>query len=223
MKRGEAEGIKLVRFSQKEAYGKRRFGRYEITVALGKVKGSLGLRSKTEEGIFLVVSDQKGNSWFLPGMTALDFSKAVLKQANEKKEILEKYAEGKSAGSFVLVQAVSLDSRAAFDLSRYLIEILARLNEDSFKTRSYVSRAKALVSSLQRAEATLKRMRNTKPIQVKERDSALSEKEIDSLAKADYSVIRGIEKVASPRALLHDLEFIQSKLREAESQENHIQ
>ena len=63
-------------------------------------------------------------------------------------------------------------------------------------------------------------MKSTKPIRVKERDSALSEKEIDALANADYSVIRGIEKVASPMALLHDLEFIKSKLMEAQSREN---
>jgi hypothetical protein len=210
----------LVRFSQKKVYGKRRFGQFEIAVALGKVKGSLGLRSKTEEGIFLVVSDQGGDSCFLAGMNALDFCKAVLNQANTKKEILEKYAKGKSAGSFVLVQAVSLDSRAAFDLTRYLVGILSGLKEDSIGTRSYISRAKALLPSLQRAEATLKKMSREKPFQVKEDDSALSEKEIEALANKEYSLIRGIEKVASPRALLHDLEFIQAKLREAERQEN---
>lgn len=220
MKRVVSEGYKLVRFSKKKAYGKRRFGRYEITVALGKVKGSLGIRSKTEEGIFLVVSDQGGSNWFLAGMTALDFCKAVLKQANSKKEILEKYAKGKSAGSFVLVQVVSLDSKAAFDLVRYLVGILSGLNEDSIGTRSYISRARALMPSLQRAEAALKKMRRQKSIHVKKSDSALSEKEIELIANREYSLLRGIEKVASPRALLHDLKFIQAKLKEAQRQEN---
>ena len=142
----------MVRFDSKEVFGKRRFGGYEFMVSRGKLKGFFGLTSKTEEGIFLFIRDQEGKHYSLPAMTALDFCKTVISQANSKKKILEKYLNHKSTGSVVLVPGVSLDSVAALNLVRYLIPLLAKIKVDSVGFRGYVSRAKALMESLRSLE-----------------------------------------------------------------------
>jgi hypothetical protein len=203
----------MVRFSSKEVFGKRRFGEYEFTIARGKVKGFLGLTSKTEEGLFLYILDQKGESYNLPAMTALDFCKTVINQASSNKEILEAYVKRKSSVNVVLVPGVSLDSVAALNLTRYIIPLIAKIKVDSIGFRGYVSRAKAMMGSLRDLEIKLLKYSKKRFIKSKE---ILSEDEIDAVVNKGYSWGRILKKVVTPKALLHDIEYIQSALQKSD-------
>ncbi len=204
-----------MRFSQKEIYGKRRFGNFEITVARGKIKGFMGLHSKTEEGIFIIAIDQKGGSWSVDGMDALDYCKAVIQEARSNKEVLEKYVQRKPARIFVLARDIRLDSVAAIDFVRYLLKILLGVKTDSIGMKSYLSRARVLSTGLQAIEREIARHQKERPAMKKETDSGLSERDLEAITMKKYSLISRIEKVANPRALLHDLEYIQQKIQEA--------
>jgi hypothetical protein len=82
---------------------------------------------------------------------------------------------------------------------------------DSIGFRGYVSRAKALMENLTSLEQKIVKLSKRKSVHATE---VLSESEIEIVVNKGYSWGKILRKVVTPKALLHDLDYIQSTIQE---------